>query len=229
MGQVTYKFNILTVAVIVLALIACGYFLKQSIIKNKEIRAIEKQVQVHKDKADEYNKIILLKSDTITELKKVIQKTNIVINGHKAKIGHLNAKLEALAESNAQVPVSVKYDVLIERVEPDTNSKDYCFSERQIGWLYQDNQELPLVKDKVTQLESLADALNYNLELSGETVRLTNDQLSTCESKNEEYIKALLLKDDQVKLLKKQRKGRGIYSVISTAVAIVTMGFLFAK
>jgi uncharacterized protein (UPF0333 family) len=229
MGQVTYKFNILTVAVIVLAIFACGYFAHQSIVKNKEIRAIEKQVQKHKDKADEYTNIILLKSDTITELKKVIQKTNIAINAYNVKISHLNAKLEGLMQSNAQVPVSVKYDVLVERVEPDTLSKDYCFSDRQIGWLYQDNQELPIVKDKVIQLESLADALNYNLELSGETVRLTTDQLSTCESKNEEYIKALLLKDDQVKLLKKQRKGRGIYSVIATTVAVVTTGFLFYK
>ena len=229
MAQVTYKFNILTVAVIVLAIFACGYFARQSIVKNKEIKAIEKKVEEHKDKADEYTKIILLKSDTITELKKVIQKTNVAINGYKVNIGRLNAKLEALAESNAQVPVSVKYDVLVERVEPDADPKDYCFSGRQIGWLYQDNQELPIVKDKVIQLESLAEALNYNLDLTGETIRIANDQLTTCESKNDEYIKALLLKEEQVKLLKKQRKGRGIYSIIATAVAVVTTGFLFAK
>lgn len=229
MAQVTYKFNIITVAIIVLAIFACGFFARQSYYKAKEIRKIEKQVTQHKEKIKEYSDIIILKSDTITQLKTLIEKTNVSVAKYRSSIGKLEAKIEELKTVNEIVPTSRKYDVLVERTEPDTLPKSYCFSDRQIGWLYEDNQELPVRRDQVLQYDALTQALNYNLELASETYRIANENLTVCENKNSEYEQALLLKEQQVNMLKKQKRGRGFWAVASTVTNVILTGFLIAK
>jgi hypothetical protein len=228
-GQVTFKFNIFTAIVLVAALVAIGYFIRKNYVNNKEIRELEKTTKVRENTINGLVKLNDLRGDTIVLLRKTINKTNLVINGYKSSITHLNEELEGLRQSNALIPIDVKFDALVERTGTDSLKKVYGFSGRQIGVLYDDNQELLIRKDEIEKYKSMTDALNYNLGLAQDETRIVTNQFNTCTSQTDEYKKIIQTKDQEVKLLKKQKKGRLWYSIISTAVAVTTTILLIGK
>lgn len=227
MAEKTYRFNLIAVAALVIALFLAGYFARKAYVKNKELRAIELIADQSANNIKALVKLNLQKDDTIADLKKLIEKSDQVLVDKNKKIRILEARLIAIQQE--ELPVSVKYDKLIELAGPDSLPKDYGFSELQIGYLYGQVIIVPILKEQVEMYKSTMDAFAYSLELAGEKDRLLNDKISIYEVQELEYAKLIDNKDLEIRTLKKSRRGRSWYAVGVTAVAILTSAIAISK
>jgi len=218
----TVKINLISVGVVLLIVFALGYFARRGVIDRKEIRNLHAQVAGKERVIEKMYDTINLKSDTINQLREVI-------NSNSYKIASLKKEIKKLGEVKPIVlPPNQEYAELQE-LHPDTSVKPWPFSDKQVDGLYQDVNELFIKRQQIPKYESIVGMLTYNIQLLNKTDSMKTQQLETCFAVTDEYKKIVDIKDQEIKLWMKKGKGRAIWGLTSTGVAAVFLTLLLVK
>lgn len=218
------KINLISIAIFIIAIFLVGYFSHKSGVYKKEIKAVKGQIAIHDRVKDSLSGRVAEVEDSIILLKGIIDGNKSVIAQREREKASLKKELLAVKENAGKLPTSEKYNALITSMKDSVpiSPRTFPFSSPEVDFMYIGIQQLAIAKETILVCESYSDMLAYNLSLSEELIGAQGMALSIMDDKEKEYLAISDLKDQQIKILKKEkRSGRTLTYMFGISAAIL--------